>query len=1286
MRRTPVAIAVMIGVVFALSMIGSAYAYELVDTSTANDWKVDWYLVDNGLTHKTYDFQVSNLLDVKRDFDLSAVVEANRLVTNMVISEYKLLPETTWHSVIECSNILVNDTWVEGCVDNGYAETIQTCQWKPAKMGLITHPDSVSADYGAINIPKATGTSDCSATGSKTFRLEFDVPIGSSEYGSSGKFAVWSDGYEYHPFFNSSWTYRRIISVCNIDGSTMPVKYPVMVNSTSFDIAACIDEGKCLADYNDIRVAYYNASGWVEIPRTITLRNYSIWFETQATIGASSCTPSTESSGAYAVYYDYVDAAAPSLEAHFNAPAPDDDTISLKLFDSYSNVTSTIYDLVDATYDGTVNGDVTIVRDASELYGGYVDCKGTTGTNNVDIPNLYDSGLTSTGTISVAWKPQTSKFGVVFGKYMDFTGGTADNFYMFYRPATADKLDFFEQVNNVNNPLYSAEHFNPPDSWRDITAVWDIAGNKRWFFSNNTLMNASIMGNPTPNNIRDFSLCNDIANPDQAVDGQIGWLRIQDVTQNQTINVMANSPPVLSVGAEETQTESTTTTLYIDGTETNRTYAYSPTRVVNSTATTDVPDMTVKIYMNGTLKSSGSGQTSWLTDMAAGLYNITAVNDGNATHSGSSETFWVTIQKAENKLEIYPINMNPTYPTLVGQYCVDNVTNKDCVLYRNGTVITNNTQETLGAGGWNFTTTLSDSQNYTQTSNISYITVSKGLSPVSLCIQNTTNTYCDINNSLVVFDTYPALVNATCTGANITTFGISNVTGGNGTTYTATSGAWQRWSVWEWYYNCVDSGTENYTSASVFNNYYLSKGTPTMNITFNTSSTVVAGTTVLVTCNYPSELPVNLYNNTSVLPSTSYVFDTSGLGGHNYNFTCNSTGSENYTASSTDKILYVGLSGGLIVTTYNEESPASTITFNITAFNTTTSDTAYNQNPYQNNSISGYVTVYYWAEGYPQRNRYVTITANDTEFVTAYLLSSTSGQWVSFYVLDYNGNPIENAMVRAMNFIDTSYQIVDEETTDSSGVASLFLDYDKLHYISIQYAGTWYLENSTLIPSQTLYRYYINPSGTVTNFSTAFTNMNIVISPISLSLPSSTESQDFSCTVTSSDDQLEWYGLNTTLFGGAITFGNVTNSTNGGTITHNYNLTELYESGVWNLTYVCFYKKANFTEMTFSLTYYIYNSTAIGGTGSLENALNEAGTGGSLGIMALGLISLILSGILGGFLGRFNALAGGLVCIVMLGVMWWYFGLFAAAMLQITGIYILIVITTAAVIYLRGGI
>jgi len=331
----------------------------------------------------------------------------------------------------------------------------------------------------------------------------------------------------------------------------------------------------------------------------------------------------------------------------------------------------------------------------------------------------------------------------------------------------------------------------------------------------------------------------------------------------------------------------TSMNLYLDGTQSNRTYSYNPTNV-NSTGAINVTGLTVNISVNGTFKGTGTTSIEYLSSYETGLYNITSYYNGNSNYSASSKTYWLTITQASNPLTLSSnASWSVTYPAAVNITGNGNLTAAN--LYRNGTLISNPYVASLSIGAYNFTWNTSGNANYSSnsTSNIllvsalsvicNLITSWEGSNTTYNIYSNRTNASCVCNNPESGFNLYRNGVNVNSTE----------------------NGQYKLLSVGPVYTHiCNTSASENYSSATNTTNIQVLQGYPSINVTTNTTSnTSSAGVYVNMTCNKPGELNATLYNATSSI-GNPYLFNTTGLLGL-YNFTCNTTNNTNYTMGTT---------------------------------------------------------------------------------------------------------------------------------------------------------------------------------------------------------------------------------------------------------------------------------------------------------------------------------------------------------------------------------------------------
>lgn len=106
-------------------------------------------------------------------------------------------------------------------------------------------------------------------------------------------------------WWDLNYGYRKQISVVNDAVSTLSSGYSVCL---TIDTALLVSEGKMLSSGNDLRIAYWNGSGWTELDRDLIdmgTTSTQVWFKTQAAIEASG------SDSSYYMYYGYSGAVNP---------------------------------------------------------------------------------------------------------------------------------------------------------------------------------------------------------------------------------------------------------------------------------------------------------------------------------------------------------------------------------------------------------------------------------------------------------------------------------------------------------------------------------------------------------------------------------------------------------------------------------------------------------------------------------------------------------------------------------------------------------------------------------------------------------------------------------------------------------------------------------------------------------------------------------------------------------------------------------------------------------------
>jgi hypothetical protein len=245
---------------------------------------------------------------------------------------------------------------------------------------------------------------------------------------------------------------------------------------------------------------------------------------------------------------------------------------------------------------------------------------------------------------------------------------------------------------------------------------------------------------------------------------------------------------------------------------------------------------------------------------------------------------------------------------------------------------------------------------------------------------------------------------------------------------------------------------------------------------------------------------------------------------------------------------------------------------------------------------------------------------SSTTFVnlTGYLLSNSEGLIRSFTVVNSGYQVLSGADVTIKRFINNTWTIMGEKTTDDSGIASFLMNPSFFYRVEATYHG---MSSGVkeIQPTQSVYTIIIPFGGGITEYNGMFSGVSYNILPGGLWL-GSTNNTLITFNVTCSDNDLEWFGFtllgilpdgnNTTIY-----TGNTTGS-GGGSLMASIDTT--------NLTYVYgnfSFKKSGYTTFAVPKNWIIDDLSLqnISLVGTLFNFKNI-----DSGEMSLGVKSLIV--------------------------------------------------------------
>jgi len=333
---------------------------------------------------------------------------------------------------------------------------------------------------------------------------------------------------------------------------------------------------------------------------------------------------------------------------------------------------------------------------------------------------------------------------------------------------------------------------------------------------------------------------------------------------------------------------------------------------------------------------------------------------------------------------------------------------------------------------------------------------------------------------------------------------------------------------------------------------------------------------------------------------------------------------------------------------------------------------AYNTLSMLNITARGASTITAASAGYQNSKYYVTLTENTTLNQTAYLLATASALNKQFTIQDTLGTVLPNVKLTLSRFINNTWQIVREETSDSSGIIVIQVE-----------SGVLYAASFTAAGYATLTQTYLGNTAQVLVTLSTETGLNLdhqtegiywSMQPSVNSLHA-TENQTISFTAVSNNASLTDYSLLLYWLNGTVIFNQTVISSSGGILSHTMNLTGITSGR--SIKAAGSFTKAGYPVFWVNRTFYIYNATTSNRT--LFGLMPTFPANNGLGEMATTLIALtVVLLVTGGLAASVGGVGAGLVGLVVLG-MFAFVGWFSA------GIYLAVLVVVAGLYYLRSG-
>lgn len=951
-----------------MSIVASAESMEFIDSTTANNFKVDWYLLRGGL-NPIYEIHVRNLLSYKRNFNLSAVIsETNFPVQNVQLFEYEKMTRQEWVDTTVCDEIVLgNGSITQECDKSGYYENINYCGWNDAKMGFFNNVGKFTTDYTLINIPKYTNDYEiCLDKGIKIFRLQFTGKMSPSPsgWGISGKVAIWDGNLnEYHPWFDENYKNRKNVTLLSYVASDVDIP-----RNLTIDTQTLVLENRMLGNCNDM--IFVNSSG-LQIPHYIESGCNS----TKTIVWIRQPTKADNSTTIW-LYYNNTGAS--------NSEDKNGVMGQYKFaFDMSEGTGATVHDDTATGNDVTLNGGAGWTE--SGFFGNATAYDGSNdygvSNSNYANPSIY--------TLQ-GWFRLTNQSGANAGMIVlgDLNGGEG-------RYALLLKGNIRIGMRNATTEYFAVDSSDYLNSWRLVTAIYNSSKGLQLWIDESLIAESNIQNAITYSPDPFYIMSHRTGASTYIVSGGYADnIRITEnsLSQDEIIMVYGTATKNLISSwsaQEDVPTQDVTETyLIIDDTQSNKTYGYNPTRVVNATGVSNTTGkgLYVALFVDGVLKANSSDQAEYLEIYGGGIHNITAWTHGNASYYYESFATWfVEIQQADNPLTLQITNATGTYTGYGGTPC--------------GTI------------GYD------------------------------------------------IFVTYPGL--STITGTS--TSGTGTLWA-NSTNWSAYNGTERKLGVGYYMLRYNATSNVNYSYNCSQNNLRVLQGDPSLDVTFNATSPATEGTHILINCNHDAEITPKLYNDTHEI-SLGYVWNTTGLDGI-YNFTCNYTGNANYTGDSDAESFTITLEGALVINAVYDETDLSPLIFDVVIYNSTFSTNQEDIANYNNNQVSGALTVTISAEGYGSRRYYITIPGYGSYNLTGYLINNSYGHDVNVNTYNILEQPVDNTLLTFEKLLGAEWVIMAQGKTDDTGKFVFPLDPDTDYRITT-YRDGYANKTTTIIPTDT---------------------------------------------------------------------------------------------------------------------------------------------------------------------------------------------------------------------------
>ena len=325
----------------------------------------------------------------------------------------------------------------------------------------------------------------------------------------------------------------------------------------------------------------------------------------------------------------------------------------------------------------------------------------------------------------------------------------------------------------------------------------------------------------------------------------------------------------------------------------------------NISCSADNNEINVTLWRNNTLIGNSIGGTiNDVNTFAVGTYSYVCNNSATQNYSASNENQTLTV--TGKNISVCSLSFEQyspqNYSTAINASCSCTNTETGANLYRNGTNITDEIGNDilLAAGSYNYVCNVSETLSWSLGNNESTYVLNKAISSsqIHLALNGTEG-----NRSYIYENNTNVTSWKDISEGNLTLYR-------NGTLISSSQTPYENilLSAGLWNYTLTYDETQNYSSSSI--NYFanVSRKNTTLMLNINPSTSVYNGTETNVSCSADNnEVNATLWRNGTYVNSSigDTVYDITTLVPGIYDYTCNNSLTQNYSAFETSQDLEI---------------------------------------------------------------------------------------------------------------------------------------------------------------------------------------------------------------------------------------------------------------------------------------------------------------------------------------------------------------------------------------------